>query len=122
MTKTSDQLENIKAYLDSGKQLTKKEAGTLFQVRSLPARIKELRDVGYPVETGQAADNETYYFKSKKKKIKMRTKNIKVSENVHLGVKQYAIQVAMAGKPMNEGDIYHQAVELGLKALSSKLK
>ena len=66
MTKTREQLENIKSHLDAGKKLTKQDAETLFQVRSLPARIKELRDKDYPVETGQA-DNVTYYFKSKKR-------------------------------------------------------
>ena len=48
---SASQKRRILEYLKQGKTLTNREAQRLFECDRAPARIKELRDGGYPIKT-----------------------------------------------------------------------
>lgn len=49
--KIPSQQERIRAYLDSGKVLTRLNAWSELGILECPARLSELRSTGYPVVT-----------------------------------------------------------------------
>ena len=48
---SASQKRRILEYLKTGKTLTNREAQRLFECDRAPARIKELRNIGYPIRT-----------------------------------------------------------------------
>ena len=48
---SASQKRRILEYLKTGKTLTNREAQRLFECDRAPARIKELRNSGYPIRT-----------------------------------------------------------------------
>ena len=50
-SQSASQKRRILEYLKQGKTLTNREAQRLFECDRAPARIKELRAVGYPIKT-----------------------------------------------------------------------
>jgi hypothetical protein len=118
MTKTQDERKKILDYLLTGSSLTGQDAKALFQVNSLGQRIHEIKGLGHKV-TKTTKNGHAAYMIDKSDMV-TRPKSIRVSEEVHLLVKNIALQTAMNGKPQNEKEIYIQAVEIGIKELKKK--
>lgn len=55
------QNEKILSFLSSGRELTAAQARGLFGVQSLPARIHEIRNAGYPVYTNVLKNGKAGY-------------------------------------------------------------
>jgi len=63
MTKTvsTNQTKKILNFLSSGQSLSEAQAERMFGVRSVGARIAELREAGFPVYTNVSKTGKTVY-------------------------------------------------------------
>lgn len=120
MTITSDHKEAILKHLTSGKTLNSADALALYDCKSLSQRIYDLKKDGHVISDKQVNGSKSYYIK--KTDIQRRPKMVQVTETVHLEVKGLAFKSAVAGKKMTEGEIYVEAINIGLEALKKKIK
>jgi hypothetical protein len=61
MTVYATQAEKVLTYLSKGKTLTSKQARARFKIMTLSARIFELREEGYNIETKPVVFRDTGY-------------------------------------------------------------
>lgn len=111
-----------------------KEHGTINKEEALKLGIKDLKgtlqyvykEPGFGKDLikthANTRDREGYYELLNPDTMYDKPKSIRVSNEIHIGIKQVALQAAIDNKPKKESELYVEAIQLGLEKLRTKYK